>query len=233
MTTELVIYGAGGFGREVADLANDCNAGIIQYKVVAFVDDDPTMQGNNLDGIPVLNLEEAYIRHSQGLMVVAVGSSKARASLVTKAAFMGFGFDTLVHPNVIVSKWADLGKGVVVCAGSIITANAIIGAFAQINMDCTIAHDVHVGQYTTLAMGVHIGGYVNVGRYVFIGNGAVIVNGTKDNPIVIPDNTVIGAGACVTKSILRAGTYVGVPALETKQSIHRRSSTTLKQQGTE
>ena len=75
-----------------------------------------------------------------------------------------------------------------------------------------------VGDYTTLAPGVHISGRVHLGQRVYVGTGAVIINGTPDNPIVIDDDVTIGAGACVTKSVPAGQTVVGVPARPLQRS---------------
>jgi serine acetyltransferase len=87
-----------------------------------------------------------------------------------------------------------------------------LGKHVQINLDCTIGHDVIMGDYTTLAPGVHVSGWVRFGQKIYVGTGAVIINGTQKKPIVIGDNAVIGAGAVVTEDIPPGITVVGVPA---------------------
>jgi serine acetyltransferase len=82
----------------------------------------------------------------------------------------------------------------------------------QINLDCTVGHDVVMGDYTTLAPGVHVSGCVRFGQRAYVGTGATIINGTQDAPLIIGDDAVIGAGACVTKSVPTGLTVVGVPA---------------------
>jgi len=110
------------------------------------------------------------------------------------------------------SQWIEIGEGTVICAGNILTTNITLGKHVQINLDCTIGHDVVMEDYATLAPGVHLSGYVHVGERVYMGTGAVIVNGIKGKPIVIGKDAVIGAGTCVTKSIPPGETWVGVPA---------------------
>jgi len=134
------------------------------------------------------------------------------------AAAAGFSFATLVHPRVERSSWIRMGTGTVICAGNILTTNIVLGEHVQINLDCTVGHDVIMGDFATLAPGAHISGCVQVGRRAYVGTGAVIINGTQDNPILIGDDAVIGAGACVTRNVEPGATVVGVPAKPVQRS---------------
>jgi sugar O-acyltransferase (sialic acid O-acetyltransferase NeuD family) len=129
-----------------------------------------------------------------------------------KAADAGFDFATIIHPRVERSEWIEIGVGTVICAGNILTTNIVLGRHVQINLDCTVGHDVIMGDYTTLAPGVHVSGWVHFGQRVYVGTGAVIINGTQESPLLIGDDAIIGAGACVTKSVPPGLTVVGVPA---------------------
>jgi sugar O-acyltransferase (sialic acid O-acetyltransferase NeuD family) len=204
---EIAVYGGGGFAREVAWLAEDCG-----YAVACFIDDDVSKTGRDLNEIPVLTLEEAVRRFRGVSVVTAVGSAAARETMAKRAMDNGFPLASLVHPRVEKSRWITLGKGVVICAGTILTTNIVVGDYVQLNLDCTIGHDVRLGDYATLAPGVHVSGYVYIGRRVYIGTGAVIINGTESSPVIIGDDAVVGAGACVTRSVDPATTVVGVPA---------------------
>lgn len=216
--TQISIYGGGGFAREVAWLVQTCNVGEDLYKVVCFIDDDETSHGTMLNGIPVMGLEVARSRFPDAKVVGGVGSPEIRQRLMAKANSVGFGFETIVHPRVERSQWVEIGLGAVICAGNILTTNIVLGQHVQINLDCTIGHDVVIGDYTTLAPGVHISGCVHLGQRVYVGTGAVVINGTRDDPIVIGDGVVIGAGACVVKSVSPGLTVVGVPAKPLRRS---------------
>lgn len=206
----IAIYGASGFGREVAWLAEKCQGGL---KATFFIDDDENRQGTTVNGIPVLSLMQAAELYPDAKVVVAIGNPIVRERLMKKAAGKGFGFETLVHSQVEMSKWVEVGIGTVICGGSILTTNIHIGEHVHINLNCTIGHDVVLGDFVTLAPGVHISGCVQCGRRVYIGTGAVIINGTQDKPIVIGDDVVVGAGACVTRSIPTGQAWGGVPAV--------------------
>lgn len=216
--TQVAIYGAGGFAREVAWLVEDCGRAGDGHQVVCFMDDNPAAHGKTLNGIPVMGLEAARRTFPQALAVGGVGSPKTRQGLMENAAAAGFSFATLVHPRVERSSWIRMGAGTVICAGNILTTNIVLGEHVQINLDCTIGHDVIMGDFATLAPGAHISGCVQLGRRTYVGTGAVIINGTQESPIVIGDDAVIGAGACVTRNVEPGATVVGVPAKPVQRS---------------
>lgn len=215
---QIAIYGGGGFAREVAWLIQSCNVREDRYRVVCFIDDNEAVHDTILNDIPVVGLEEARSRFPGVGVVGGVGAPKMRQRLMEKAAEAGFSFATIIHSRVERSQWIEIGLGAVICAGNILTTNIVLGQHVQINLGCTIGHDVIMGDYTTLAPGVHVSGCVHFGQRVYVGTGAVIINGTQNNPIVIGDDVVIGAGACVTKSVPAGLTVVGVPARPLNQS---------------
>ena len=205
---QLVVYGAGGFAREACWLAEACpEAGV----VMAMIDDDPARHAS-VNGIQVCGLEEARRRFPSARMVVAIGSPQHRAAAVERAAAAGFTFASLIHPRSERSRWIQMGEGTVICAGSILTTNIRIGRQVHINLACTLGHDVVLGDFVTLAPGVNLSGRVRVGDRAYVGTNASIINGEADAPIVIGEDAVIGAAACVTRSVAAGTTVVGVPA---------------------
>lgn len=204
---KLFIYGSGGFAREVAWLAEEAG-----FEIMGFIDDNPDKIGSLINGIEVFSLEEARFYVSEASLVIAVGSPQTREKLYFKASSVGFSFATLVHPRVEKSKFIEMGEGTVIAAGSILTTNISLGKHVQINLDCTIGHDVVMEDFATLAPGVHVSGWVRIGKRAYIGTGAVIINGKEGEPIVIGDDATVGAGAVVTREVPPGTTVVGVPA---------------------
>jgi sugar O-acyltransferase (sialic acid O-acetyltransferase NeuD family) len=205
---QIAIYGAGGFGREVAWLSEVCED---KWEVVCFVDDNPQMIGKSLNGIPVMDFQGLQKRFPGICVVPAIGSPIIRQKVAAKLETAGFSAQQLIHPRTEMSRWIEIKEGAIICAGCILTTNIRLGKHVQINLDCTVGHDVVMNDYTTLAPGVHVSGWVHFGKRVYVGTGAVFVNGTADAPLVIGDDVVIGAGACVTKSV-GFGVWGGVPA---------------------
>jgi sugar O-acyltransferase (sialic acid O-acetyltransferase NeuD family) len=201
----VAVFGAGGFGREVAWLAEACGR-----EVAYFLDDHPTAA--TLNDIPVTTLGELLAKRVEVEVAIGVGNPKAREAIARRIGEAKLPFAELIHPRTERSRWITWGPGVVICAGNILTTNITLGTQVQINLDCTLGHDVRLGDFATLAPGVHLSGWVFVGARAYVGTGAVVINGTADAPITIGDDAVIGAGACVTKSVPAGVTAVGVPA---------------------
>lgn len=179
-------------------------------EVAYFVDDHP--RAEVLNGIRVVTFDELVAAQHPLELVLAVGSPGARKALAARGAAAGFSFAELVHPRAERSRWVTWGTGLVVCAGNILTTNITLGNHVQINLDCTIGHDVRMGDFATLAPGVHVSGWVTIEAGAYLGTGAVVINGTSEAPLVIGENAVVGAGACVTRSVPPGTTVVGVPA---------------------
>ena len=209
---QCVIYSAGGFGREAAWLARACADLGRLGEPSAFVEDDASLQGKRINGLPVISFEECRKSMPQADFICAVGNPATREKLVRKCADAGFSFASAIHPSVIKSDEISIGVGTLICAGSILTVNITLGQHVHINLDCTLGHDAVLEDFVTLAPGVHVSGWVRIGRGAYIGTGANIVNGTREKPLVIGADAVIGAGACVVGDVPAGATYVGVPA---------------------
>lgn len=205
--TKLLIYGSGGFAREVKWLAEAAG-----YEVIAFVDDQHDKVGRIINGTPVIDFEHAREYVGEIPLSIAVGSPQTREKLYLKAKEAGFTFATLIHPRVELSDSVRVGEGAVITAGNILTVNIALGKQVQINLDCTVGHDVIMEDFATLAPGVHISGWVLIGRRAYIGTGAVVINGIEGKPLVVGEDAVVGAGAVVTRSVPPRTTVVGVPA---------------------
>jgi sugar O-acyltransferase (sialic acid O-acetyltransferase NeuD family) len=206
----LFVFGAGGFGREVAWLARDV---LGEAHPVTFLVDRPEYV------VPRLDDSEGWLLGEQTFdvdsrCVIAVGDPAGRESVSLRCAAAGLSPYTLVHPRAEMSKRVQIGDGTVVCAGVIITTSVVIGRHVHVNLATTIGHDVVVGDFTTIAPGVNVSGNVHIGRGVYLGTGATIINGSAESPLVIGDGSVVAAGACVIRDVSPHSLVAGVPAIQ-------------------
>ena len=204
----LYVFGTGGFGREVAWLAEQAWGDEIEIR---FAVDAAHYTTPSVNGFVVVSFDDLE-PDSQSRLVIAVGDPGARRRIAQKCAELGMEAVAIVHPRAEVSRWVKIGRGTIVCAGVIATTNIEIGEHVHVNLDCTIGHDVRIGEYSVLSPGVHVSGNVVLGRGTFIGTGATIVNGSPDQPLIVADGAVVGAGACVTRPVEPGALVVGVPA---------------------
>lgn len=202
MWEQLVIIGARGHGKVVADIAWNLK----KYQKIFFLDDDDTLKDSM--GIPVVGKStEMYKYANTSDVFVAIGSADVRKRLMEHLQNIGAEVPVLVHPQAVVGSGVSLGAGTVVMAGAVINPDATVGKGCIINTCASVDHDCMIGDYTHIAVGAHLAGNVRVGEETWIGAGA-----TVKNNIDICDNCIIGAGAVVVKNLKSAGTYIGVPA---------------------
>ncbi|MGA1845391.1 MAG: acetyltransferase [bacterium] len=209
----IAIWGAGGFGREVAWLIEEINKADRVFNIIGFLDDQVSLIGQEINGYPVIGGLD-YLSKNEGIAVVmAVGDPVTRFRMLARIQGMSLTFPNLIHPSVIKGRMIEMGVGNVICAGAIITENITIGDFCQFNLKTTIGHDVKLGDFTTSACSVDFAGYSSTGFGVYIGNQATLLPSVS-----VGDLSIIGAGAVVNKDIPDGVVAVGVPARAIKRN---------------
>ncbi len=208
MERDLLIYGAGGAGRELAfslSLATTPDS----WNVKGFVDDDSSLWGQALNNVPVLGGKEWLKNKGGNVAICAVSDPRKKAALVRDLeASKDIGFPLVIAPGSYVSDYIQWGRGCLVAhAFNYITVNINVGDFVFINCGNGIGHDVTIGDYSTIYSHIDISGGVTIGRYCVIGSGVTINPG-----VTIGDNVVVGAGSVVVKDIPSNVTIAGVPA---------------------
>lgn len=197
----LVIVGASGHGKVVADIAR-----LNGYSDIVFLDNNTEIK--ECSGFPVIG-PDAIIPETEGDLFVAIGNADVRKELMSK--YYDRVFPTLVHPSAVISKSARIGVGTVVMAGAVINPDASIGKGCIVNTCSSVDHDCNVGDYCHISVGSHLCGTVSVDNSVWIGAGA-----TVSNNVFVCSKCIVGAGAVVINDILVSGTYVGVPSKKIK-----------------
>ncbi len=206
---DLIIFGASGFGREVAWAVERQNKVNPTWNLLGFMDDNDEIQGMEINGLKVLGKTRDVSNYPDVFFVCAVGASRVREKIVSnmKAANPDIKFGTVIDPSVEMSDSVTVGEGTIICAHTIITVNIEIGSHVIINLDCTVGHDAVIKDFVTLYPSVNVSGITNIGHAAELGTGMEIIQG-----ISIGDYSIIGAGAVVVKDIPAKCTAVGSPA---------------------
>jgi sugar O-acyltransferase (sialic acid O-acetyltransferase NeuD family) len=202
----IVVYGASGHGKVVADAARSQG-----YELRGFIDDAPERAGSTLWGVPV-HLFADFIGAREkwwpGVQVaLGVGSNGARQRCHGRLRDAGVSVATVVHASAVVAPTATIGEGTVIMAGAVVNPDAKVGAGCIINTGSVVEHDCVLGDYVHLSPNVALGGAVRIGERTHLGLGAVAIPGTR-----IGSDVTVGAGAAVIGDTESLVTLVGVPA---------------------
>lgn len=206
---DLIIFGAGGFGREVAWLVERINKVEPTWNLLGFLDGDESIQGNDINGYRVIGREKEVNTYPDAYYVCAVGCSRDREKIIKELKEINpdIKFGTVIDPSVVISDLVTIGEGCIICAHSIITVNISIGNHVIINPDCAIGHDAIINDFVTLYPSVNVSGNTQIGHCAELGVGMQIIQGKT-----IGDYSIVGAGAVVIKDIPPMCTAVGSPA---------------------
>ncbi len=197
MRETIVIIGAGGHGRVVADAAL-----LLGYKKVIFLDDSDSCQGK------VSGKTGDYKRYINDCdFFVAIGNNAVREKITNEMLIGGADIATVIHPSAVIGSRVEIGAGSVIMAGAVINSDAKIGNGVIINTCASVDHDCTVGDYSHISVGSHLAGTVEIGSGTFVGAGATVINNVS-----VCAGCMIGAGAVVVKDVEECGTYMGVPA---------------------
>jgi sugar O-acyltransferase (sialic acid O-acetyltransferase NeuD family) len=201
---ELLLFPCNGNAMEALDCVGE------GFRPVGFVDDDPAKIGTTVLGLPVLG-RAAFAQFPTARVLAVPGSPtsfRTRAGVVASLGIAAERFATVVHPRAAVSRHARLGHNVLMMAGVVVTANAVIGDHVVILPNSVIHHDSRIGAHTLVGAGVLVAGSVVIGEGCYLGSGARF-----RNDVTVARGSLIGLATTVLRSITEpGGVWVGTPA---------------------
>lgn len=186
---KLLIIGAGGHGRSVAEAVLATGS----HEIVGFVDDGAAKLARVWQ-FPVLGTtaDLSTWRAQADSAIVAIGNNAAREALCNRLLQAGFELATIIHPRAIVSPRASIGAGSAIMAGAIVGTEATLGCGVIVNSGAVVDHHAQVHDYGHLGVNACMAGGSVLGRSAWLQAGAALGYGVK-----IEDGTVIGPGVGV------------------------------------
>lgn len=205
---QLVIIGAGGFGREVLEWATGCPAYRREWEIAGFLDDrSDALEPFPGIGLPLLGNTTDYEPGNNELFICGIGRPSLRAAIRRRFEEKGARFARVVHESCLVGSRVELGPGVLLCPHVVLTADIGIGANTALNVATAVGHDAHIGSDCQLSSFCDVTGYVRICDEVFFGSRASVIPGRR-----IGDRATVGAGSVVVADVPPDVTVFGNPA---------------------
>ena len=201
---QLVIIGAGGFGREMLAWARQA---VVPFAVKGFIDDNLRALDRFPKNVPILGRVEDYEPGADEVFVCAMGRVEIKRKCVELIRARGGIFTSVIHATAVIGENVVLGEGVILCPHAVVGSDAQLGDFVSVNLHSTVAHDAVVGRWSQLHCHVDVTGGVVLGESVLVGSHASILPGVK-----VGDGAVVGAGSIVMRDVAAGVTVYGVPA---------------------
>jgi sugar O-acyltransferase (sialic acid O-acetyltransferase NeuD family) len=211
---DLILVGAGTFGREAYTWLSQTIKKTPEYKIKGFIDNFTQNQSKLIENdypVKLLGTIDDYRPKPEEKLVMSIFNPEVKKKYVELLLQRGSKFHTLIHPSIIIGHNVKIGEGCVICPNCILANDSKICDFVFINTNSTVGHDTIIGDFTSINGKVEITGDVKVGSECFFGVGAVVINGLS-----IGDRTIVGAGSVVIRNFGSDVTVFGNPAKKIK-----------------
>jgi len=212
MTELYAVYGVSGCGRSLMPVARAHLAQLGTKAEIVFIDDDLNAPAI-INGHQVVNYEKfrSYPANKK-YVLIAIANSRIREILANKLEHDQIALWSIQANNAVIMDDVRIAPGAALSPFVTIASNIKIGKCFHANLYSYVEHDCIIGDYVTFAPGAKCNGNIHIEDHAYIGAGAVIKQGTPDQPLVIGKGAVVGMGAVVTKSVPAGVTVVGNPA---------------------
>ena len=209
----IIVLGAGGNSLAIVDAIQAINSRSRRtvWRLAGFLDDLPQNRGRQVMGVPVLGRIADAASAGRGCVFIngisSVASFRKIAAIVARTGMPLERFESIVHPDAVVSKHASLGRGSAIMAGSVLCPESAVGNHVIMLQNSTLNHHSRLADHVTVSAGVTILGYVEVADSGFIGGGSSLAPFVK-----VGRGALVGMGSVVIRDVPAGKVVAGSPA---------------------
>ena len=203
---EIIIVGAGGFGRELLQWIKDINKIENRWIIKGFIDDNLNALDNYECDYKVIGKVREWQPEESEVFACAIANPRIKEKITKNLKKKGAKFDSIIHPKVLIGEFNKIGEGVVMYPNARLTVNINMGDFVTL-LSSSIGHDVRIGDFSTISSHCGINGKTKLGKRVFMGTNSTIVSERT-----VGDDVYIGAGSVVIRNIKSCTKVFGNPA---------------------
>jgi len=201
----LYIYGSGGTGREVLDIAKRINLDYRVWSELIFIDD--YREQDQLNGIRVLKFDGIPKNVEECGFVITVGEPEFREELFNRARNRGLRATSIIDPSAKISEFCKIGPGCIIYPHAVVSTETTLNDNVMIQFNAVVGHDASIGSHSVVSSGAVIGGSVKLGKKSFVGMSACIKDGCN-----VGDQVILGMGSVLGTDIGSSLIAVGNPA---------------------
>lgn len=204
---QLVIIGAGRFGREVYSWAAQSVHQRVEWTIKGFLDDRQSILDRYAYPVGVIASPEEYEPQPEDVFSCALGDPLSKQKYVEMLGARGAHFVSIIHPSVVLGHNVEFGEGVILCPLAVVSSDVRLGRFVTVNFHVSVGHDVRIGDFSQVHPHACLGGGCDIGERVTVGS-----NSTLLPDALVESDAVVGAGTVVLKRVHSGDTVFGVPA---------------------
>lgn len=203
---DLIIVGAGGFGREVLQWTKHCNESGAKWNIKGFIDDNTQSLDPYECDYEIIDTIKSYVVNENEYFAIAIAIPNVKRKIIEILKEKGAKFASIIHPTAIIGEFCELGEGLIITPNAKVSPNVKIGNYVTL-LGSGIGHDAVIGDYCTITGNCSVNGHVKLEEGVFIGSNSCIAPGKK-----VGAWATVGMGSMVILNVKPYTKVMGNPA---------------------